>query len=107
MTESKIIEAIKPLTNEQQVRWMRNLGYNLTVAARSFYEAGTMQAEGTRLRGFNEIHHRLYTRMRHLMENEEWTIESFVAMLDEQSRAHGIEHDVVWAIKQSMPTKLN
>ena len=106
MTKAEIVNTIKRLTIDEQIRWMEALGGELTVAARNFYEVGTENAAGKPLRGFNEIQHRIYGRIRDLRDGHDWTLESFVVMLREYSKIYAIERDVLWAIKASMP-KLN
>jgi len=81
---------------------MLALGAELTLAARSGYEAGTDEANGKVLRGFNEIQHRVYARIREIGNEREWTTESFIDMIIEYSVAFGIEGDVRWALNRSI-----
>jgi len=107
MNKPELVRALEPLNAEQQIQWMVALGSHLTVAARSFYEAGTENAEGPPLRGFNEIQHRVYARIREMSDGRDWTLESFIAMLIEYGSLYKIAGDVDWAIKQSFPKPIN
>jgi len=43
MTQSELLIQLAPLDHNQQVRWMLALGACLTIAARDFYETGTVE----------------------------------------------------------------
>jgi hypothetical protein len=104
MTQSELLTQLAPLDSTQQVRWMLTLGATLTIAARNFYETGTDNAEGLALRGFNEIQHRVYARIRDLTDATEWTLESFLDMIIGTAAHFKIESSVAWALQRSLPT---
>ncbi len=104
MTQSELLIQLAPLNLEQQVRWMLALGAYLTIAARDFYELGTDNAEGLPLRGFNEIQHRVYARVRDLTDEKEWTLESFLDMIIGTAAHFKIDSSVAWALQRSLPT---
>ena len=104
MTQSELLANLAPLNSDQQIRWMLDLGAFLTIAARDSYEAGTDNAEGPPLRGFNEIQHRVYARIRDLRDGKEWTLESFVVMIIHTSAHFKIDNGVAWALQRSLPT---
>jgi hypothetical protein len=103
MTQSELLTNLTPLDSDQQIRWMLNLGAFLTIAARNFYEAGTDNAEGPPLRGFNEIQHRVYGRIQDLRDGKEWTLESFVDMIINTAAHFKIWSSVAWALERSLP----
>jgi hypothetical protein len=107
MTQSELLIQLTPLDPDQQVRWMLKLGAWLTIAARTFYEPGTDEAEGSHLRGFNEIQHRVYARIRDLRDGKEWTLESFLDMIIGTAAHFKIASSVAWAIQKSLPPQLN
>jgi hypothetical protein len=107
MTKSEILINLAPLDSIQQIRWMLTLGASLTVAARNFYETGTDNAEGPPLRGFNEIQHRIYARIRDLTDGKEWTLEGFVDMIIGTAAHFKIDSSVAWALQRSLATPLN
>ena len=104
MTQSELLANLAPLNSDQQVRWMLNLGAFLTIAARIFYETGTDHAEGSPLRGFNEIQHRVYARIRDVTDGKEWTLESFLNMVIGTASQFKISADVAWALRRSLPS---
>jgi hypothetical protein len=104
MTQSELLIQLAPLNRDQQVHWMLALGAYLTIAARNFYETGTDNAEGPPLRGFNEIQHRVYARVRDLADGEEWTLESFLDMIIGTAARFKIDSSVAWALQRSSPT---
>jgi len=105
MTQSELLIQLAPLDHNQQVRWMLALGACLTIAARDFYETGTDEAEGLPLRGFNEIQHRVYGRIRDLADGKEWTLEDFLGMII--GTHFNIDRSVAWALQRSLPTPPN
>jgi hypothetical protein len=107
MTKSELLTQLAPHDPTQQIRWMLTLGACLTVAARDFYETGTDEAEGLPLRGFNEIQHRVYARIRDLTDGKEWTLEDFLGMIIGTAAHFNIDRSVAWALQRSLPTPLN
>ena len=103
MIQSELIIKLAPLDRDQQVHWMLALGAYLTIAARNFYETGTDDAEGLPLRGFNEIQHRIYARIRDLTDGREWTLESFIDMIIGTAAHFKIDSSVAWALQRSLP----
>jgi hypothetical protein len=86
---------------------MISLGEWLTIAARNFYETGTDNAEGSPLRGFNEIQHRIYARIRDTRDGHDWTLESFLDMTINTAAHFKISSSVAWALQRSLPPPLN
>jgi len=107
MADESIVESLAAVGTapQEQIAWLILLGGERTIAARNFYEVGTDHAEGTPLRGFNEIQHRVYGRITTLQNGDEWTTESFWKMLRDMSRHFHIEAEVKWAIRRSLSYK--
>jgi len=105
MTKLELLDSLASLDERQQIQWMITLGSYLTIAARNFYQVGTENAEGRPLRGFNEIQHRVHARIWDISNGKEWTLESFIDMLLGNASIYGIDSEVAWALKNSLPTK--
>ena len=102
MVKQEIIKAVRELSNEGRIRWMLDLGYQLTVAARSSYRFEGHDGSLQGLMGFNEIQHRVFARARDLEHGRDWTIDSFVEMVFERGTTFGIAEDVVAALRGSL-----
>ena len=102
MTEEEVVEAVRPLNTDQQVRWMLGLGTSLTIAAHSCYVLELNPGRIDGLMGFNEIQHRLFGRIREIAAGNDWAIESFVKGLIEAGSTYRIADEVGWAVQQSL-----
>lgn len=102
MTRREVLDALRLLGHEQQVKWMLDLGYQLTVAARGGYPVQERPGNITHLVAFNEMQHQVYGRIHHLGRGEEWTLESFLDGLMERAENYGVEGDFGFALKASV-----
>jgi hypothetical protein len=107
MTQSELLTKLAPLDAIHQIKWMIALGADLTVAARDFYETGTDNADGSQLRGINEIQHWIYARIRDMRDEQDWALESFLDMIINTAAHFKIGSSVAWALQRSLPTPLN
>lgn len=78
VTRREVLDALRLLGHEEQVKWMLDLGYQLTVAARGGYPVHERPGNITQLVAFNEMQHQVYGRIHYLGRGEEWTLESFL-----------------------------
>lgn len=102
MTKRKLLNILQPLSDEEQIHWMIDLGGELTVAARGGYPVEEQPGSITHLIAFNEMQHQLYGRIRTLRRKEEWTLESFLNGLVESAVHYKVEGDFGWALKRSV-----
>jgi len=103
----KLKTAIQKLDLQNQIEWMIDLGYQLTVYARGAYPVGDESGNLNQLLGFNELQHQIYGRIRTLRRGEIWTIESFIQSLSEKAECYGILRDLKAAFnasRNSVPT---
>ena len=62
----KEIEAYGKLSHTERIQWLAGLAHELTIYARDTYEIGTEDVcDPKRLRGFNELSHRVIGQLRH------------------------------------------
>jgi hypothetical protein len=101
-SKKEILAVLEKLDPEQQITWMLDLGAELTVAARVAYRPDIGQDSVEQLQGFNEMQHRVYGRIRHLRDRQEWTLESFLDGLLEKATFYGILGDFGWAFRWAM-----
>jgi hypothetical protein len=67
MESQTLSAAFAALTSEQQMRFLLNLGHNLTIAARTNYAFQSPEVVNPKaLRAINEIQHRLFNHLRAL-----------------------------------------
>ena len=102
MTKDDLLIQVRSFSANQHQEWLLALGANLTVSARGAYVPETDRADGSRLRGFNELQHQLYNRLRALPEGREWPLESFLDVLHEKSVRADIWADVSWSLERSV-----
>jgi hypothetical protein len=101
MNNSEIADTFRSLRAEQDLKWMLDLGYQLTVYARGAYPLDRDPGSLNQLLGFNELQHQIYGRIRTLSRGDVWTIESFLAGLSEKAEHYGITRDLDAALKAS------
>jgi hypothetical protein len=99
--------ALQKLGVQNQIEWMIDLGYQLTVYARGAYPVGDESGNLNQLLGFNELQHQIYGRIRTLRRGDIWTIGSFIQGLSEKAQYYGILRDLKAAFnasRKSIPT---
>ena len=109
MSREEILNAIAPLNDPrnaaQRLQWLINLGYQMTVAARSGYPRVENKIE--HLVAFNELQHQLYSQMMHCQTNDEWyTVEELLENLRKYAEATKVAGDFGWAAKSSIRSLL-
>jgi hypothetical protein len=76
MTAQEILNAMRllndPVNEARRFRWLTDLGYQMTISARSEYPAAENKIE--HLVAFNELQHRLYNYIRACQSKDEWNI---------------------------------
>jgi hypothetical protein len=97
----RALDMLLPLSLEQQLRRMTNLGTYLTISARDSYPFQESQGDIARLVGFNELLHQVFGRIRSLSCGHEWTLESFLDVLQQKSIHYGIERNLSRAMENS------
>ena len=102
MTRQEVFDSVSSLTAEEQLQWMFDFGYQLTVSARGAYAVHESGGDVLRLMGFNELQHQVYGRSLQLRRGEEWTLESFLDALIGKAKFYKIEGDLGWAIQVSL-----
>ncbi len=100
MTLEEVLATFRAMP-EEEVPWMIDLGYQLTVYTRGAYPFDQQPGDVNHLLGFNELQHQIYGRIRHLRRGEEWTLESFLEGLSKRAEHYGITRDLVAALKAS------
>jgi hypothetical protein len=105
MTRQEILNAISPLNDPQnapqRLQWLINLGYQMTVSARSGYP--TVEDKIEHLVAFNELQHQLYNQMLHCQTNDEWyKVEELLDNLRKYAEAAGVAGDFGWAAQTSI-----
>jgi hypothetical protein len=92
MTRKQILDAILPLNETQRVKWLINLGWEMTVSARAGYPNSTLVDDRlSYLIAFNEIQHQIYNFMRNSSAEGDWKIEDFLEGLRQKAAASGVE----------------
>jgi hypothetical protein len=102
MTRQNVLDSVNGLTTDEQLQWMFDFGYQLTVSARGAYAVQELDGDASRLMGFNELQHQIYARSKQLRRGEEWTLESFLDALIEKAKVYKIEGDLGWAMQVSL-----
>lgn len=102
MTVKDVLEVVLPLNREQQVLWLIDLGWAMTVSARGGYPLARQAEPISHMMAFNELQHQLYNYLIHTREKDDWTIEDFVKGLCERAVASGVNGDFGWALKSSL-----
>src|SRR5215469_2976230 len=105
MNRQEILDAILPLNGPQNVhrrlQWLIELGYNMTVSARTGYP--TVENKIEHLVAFNELQHKLYNQMLHCQTNDEWyKVEELLENLRKYAGAAGVAGDFGWAAQTSV-----
>jgi hypothetical protein len=97
----EVLKAVGTMMPEEEISWMIDLGYQLTVCARGAYPFGHELGNLNNLLGFNELQHQIYGRIRHLRRGEAWTLKSFFEGLSQKAEHYGITRDLDSALKAS------
>ena len=109
MTRQEMLDVLLPLNEPQNrarcLRWLTNLGYQMTVAARGGYPA--VENKIQLLVAFNELQHKLYNQMVHFHRNDEWyKVEEFLENLRKYAEAAGVAGELGWAAHASIRSLL-
>jgi hypothetical protein len=76
------------------------LGWAMTVSARAGYPLANRKAEPIpHLMAFNELQHQLFNYLQHTRTKDDWTIQNFLAGLNQKAWASKVEGDFGWALK--------
>lgn len=105
ITQIECEEAISAMGPIKEAKFLAKLGHLLTVAARGTYE---FQAPGVvdpvALRRFNEIHHRIYSQIRTLVEDGRRDIdpESMASWLAAEGQSPEFQAACLWAFEEAL-----
>lgn len=102
MTREEVLDALRWMSTELELRWMRDLGYQLTVLARAGYPVEGRPGSIQHLMAFNEMQHQVYGRIRHLERGDIWTLETFLDGLFARAQNYRVEEDFNLALKKSL-----
>jgi hypothetical protein len=102
MKIQEVLDVVVPLSREQRVLWLIDLGWAMTVSARGGYPLAAQAEPIPHMMAFNELQHQLYNYLIHSREKDDWTIEDFVKGLCEKAAASGVNGDFGWALKSSL-----
>ena len=105
MTLRQILDAILQLNEAQRLKWLINLGWQMTVSARAGYPSSTVVSDKlSYLIAFNEIQHQIYNFMRHSSAEGDWNIEDFFKGLHQKAVASGVDVEGYFgaAVKSSL-----
>ena len=102
MTGQEVLDVVVPLSREQRVLWLIDLGWAMTVSARGGYPLAGQAKPIPHMTAFNELQHQLYNYLIHSREKDDWTIEDFIKGLYERAVASGVNADFGWALKSSL-----
>ena len=105
MTRNECEQVISAMTPPEEAQFLSSLGHLLTVAARSAYE---FQAPGLKdpsaLRAFNELHHRLYAQIFHLISKGQRnvSVEDITSWLLGEGHPSEFQAGCLWAFEQAL-----
>jgi hypothetical protein len=102
MTIQEVLDAVVPLSREQRVPWLIDLGWAMTVSARGGYPLAAQAEPIPHMMAFNELQHQLYNYLILSREKDDWAIEDFVKGLCERATASRVSGDFGWALKSSL-----
>lgn len=105
MTLRQIVDAILQLNEAQRLKWLINLGWQMTVSARAGYPNSTVVSDKfSYLIAFNEIQHQIYNFMLHSSTQGDWNIEDFFKGLSQKAVASGVDVEGYFgaAVKSSL-----
>ena len=85
--EHDVMDALQGRPPDQELRWMIQLGANLTVSARGYYPLKKKHGSLSHLMGFNELQHQVYGRIRQFGCDQSWTLDTFVEGLLEKAES--------------------
>ena len=102
MTKQDVLDALQGQPSDRELRWMFDLGSNLTVSAREYYPVEKQGGSLSHLMGFNELPHQVYGRIRKFEWNGDWTLEAFLDGLLKKAEFYGISGGLGWAIKTAI-----
>lgn len=105
ITRIECEKAIAAMTPTEECHFLAHLGHQLTVVARGTYEfQGPGVIDPFALRGFNEIHHRIYSQIRTLVANGRRSIdpESMASWLAAEGRSPELQAACLWAFEQAL-----
>lgn len=83
LSREEVLERVGLMSNLEQIEWMARLGFELTIWAREGYPHANPPGDLAHLMRCNEVQHRIYGRMLHLLSGKIWTPQSFVDLVFE------------------------
>jgi hypothetical protein len=98
MNLKDIRQTVLSLERGQQMRWLIDLGWAMTVAARGGYPLAQQADSVSHLMAFNEMQHQLFGYLRDSRSKDDWTIEAFLDGLCQKAKVSGVEGDLGWAL---------
>jgi hypothetical protein len=102
MTIDEVAATAAPLTTERKARLLGRLSFELTIAARDTYVAGSEDvAAPAQLRAFNEIQHRVAGCLQELLSGRSTDIWIWPAISEFASRA-GCEGQLIQACRKAL-----
>jgi len=102
MNLNDIHQTIASLDREQRERWLIDLGWAMTVAARAGYPLAQEADPIPHLMAFNEMQHQLFNYLRDSRTRDDWTIEAFIDGLCQKAKVSGVEGDFGWALNYAL-----
>jgi hypothetical protein len=102
MNLKDIQQTVASLEREQQTRWLIDLGWAMTVAARAGYPLAQRADPVPHLMAFNEMQHQLFNYLRDSGSKDDWTIEAFLDGLCQKAKVSGVERDFGWALNWTL-----
>ena len=97
-----IQQTVASLEREQQTRWLIDLGWAMTVAARAGYPLAQRADPVPHLMAFNEMQHQLFNYLRDSRSKDDWRIEAFLEGLCQKAKVSGVEGDFGWALNWTL-----
>lgn len=97
----KLLGLEAKLTSHEMIVFMVSLGFNLTITARNTYKVSSDEVESPfRLRGINEIEHRVLSRAAHLLDGTaNGSLESFVMQIINLANHYGCQLELNNAVE--------
>ena len=103
MNLKDIQQTVASLEPEQRVRWLIDLGWAMTVAARGCYPLAQQADPVPHLMAFNEMQHQLFSYLRDSgNKDDDWTLDAFLDGLWLKAKVSGVEGDLGWALNWAL-----
>jgi hypothetical protein len=102
MNLSDILQTVASLDRERRIRWLIDLGWEMTLSARAGYPLAQRADPIPHLMAFNDMQHQLFNFLRHSQSEDDWRLEDFVKGLCQSAKVSGVEGEFGWALKSSV-----